>query len=111
VRLGFFVSKGEEHVDVGAGKEVLAAVTAQGEQGGVGGRLAGEGATPHFNENAVYHGGTSSNGGSAVPGALEGQANERHLPQILLPKIVNRQSDWIHKVVCGLPSQEGFLTA
>jgi hypothetical protein len=47
----------------------------------------------------VHHRGTASNGGSAVPGAVENQADERHLPQILLPKIVNRQSDWIHKVV------------
>ena len=110
VRLGFVVGKDEEHVDVGVGEEILAAVSAQGQEGDVRRRLAGKNATPHFNEGAVDHGGAAADGGSAVSGAFVGLADERHLPRILLPKIVNRQSDWIHKVVGGLPPQDGFLT-
>ena len=95
--LGFLVGEGEEHVDVGVGEEILAAVAAQGQQGNVQCGLAGEGPTPHFNEDAVHHGGAAANGGRAVASALTGLADKRHLPQILLPKIVNRQSDWIHE--------------
>ena len=96
--LGFVVGKGEEHVDVGVGEQVLAAVAAHGQQGDILGGQPGKGAAPHFNEDAVDHGGAAANGGGAVAGALAGLADERHLPRILLPKIVNRQSDWIHVV-------------
>src|ERR1035441_4991124 len=95
--LCLFICKDEEDVDVGIGEEILAAVAAQGEQGGIGGRLAGECAAPHLDQHAVYDGGTASNGGSAVTGAFAGLADEQHLLRILLPKIVNRQGDWIHK--------------
>ncbi len=87
---GFVVGKGEEDIDVGVGKEIFAAVTAQGEQGDAQGGLAGKGATPHFNEDAVDHGGAAANGGGAVAGALASLADKRHLAHILLPKIVNR---------------------
>jgi hypothetical protein len=55
--------------------------------------------TPHFNEDTVHYGGAAADGGGAVSGALAGLAYESHLPRILLPKIVNRQSDWIHMCV------------
>jgi hypothetical protein len=97
LRLGLFVGEGEEHVDVGVGEEIFAAVAAQGQQGDVLRGLAGKGAAPHFNEDTVDHGGAAADGGRAVAGALTGLADERHLPRILLPKIVNRQSDWIHE--------------
>ena len=45
----------------------------------------GEGATPHFNQDTVHHGGAAADGGGAVAGALTGLADKRHLPQILLP--------------------------
>ena len=110
--LGLVVGKGEEHVDVGVGEEILAAVAAQGQQGDVLRGLAGEGPAPHFNQDTVHDGGAAADGGGAVAGALAGLADERHLPRILLPKIVNRQSDWIHKVfVCGLPKQEGIVNS
>ena len=95
---GLFVGEGKEHVDIGVGEEVFASVAAQREQGDVLCGLAGEGTTPHFNEDAVDDGGAAADGGGAVAGALTGLADKRHLPQILLPKIVNRQSDWIHEV-------------
>jgi len=59
--------------------------------------VAGKGAAPHFNEDTVHDGGAAANGGGAVAGALAGLADKRHLPRILLPKIVNRKSDWIHE--------------
>ena len=112
LRLGLVVGKGEEHVDVGVGEEILAPVAAQGQQGDVLRGLAGEGAAPHFNQDPVHHGGAAADGGRAVSGALAGLADERHLPRILLPKIVNRQSDWIHEVVVrGLPKQEGIVNS
>ncbi len=112
VRLGFIIGKDEQHVDVGVGKKVLAAIAAQGEQSGADRRLAGEGTAPHLNQHTVHHGGTSPDGGGAVSGALAGQADERHLPRILLPKIVNRQSDWIHKWLCvAYLHVKGLLTA
>ncbi len=82
---GFVVGEGEEDVDVGVGEEIFAAVAAEGEQRDIGRRLAGEGATPHFDEDAVDDGGAAADGGSAVAGALTGLADERHLAQILLP--------------------------
>ena len=109
VRFCFFIGEDEEHIDVGVGEEVLAAIAAQGEQRDVARRLAGEGAAPHFDEDAVDHRGTSPDGGGAVSSAFAGQADKLHLPRILLPKIVNRQSDWIHKVVGGLPSRERIV--
>ena len=96
-----FVRESEQDVDVGVGKEILAPVSAQGEQRNAERGQAGEGPSPHFNEDTVYHGGAAVNGGGSIPGALTGLANEHHLPRILLPKIVNRQSDWIHEGWCG----------
>jgi hypothetical protein len=75
----------------------------------LGGGLPGEGSAPHFNEDTVDHGGAAANGGRAVAGALAGLADKRHLPRILLPKIVNRQSDWIHEVLCVTCRQEGIV--
>ncbi len=94
--LDLLVGKGKEHVDVGVGEEIFAPVAAQSQQGDALRGLAGKGPTPHFNQDTVDDRGAAADGGSAVPGALTGLANERHLPRILLPKIVNRQSDWIH---------------
>ena len=82
---GFFVGEGEEHIDVGVGEEIFAAVSAEGQQGDVLRRLSGEGPAPHFNEDTVDHGGAAADGGRAVAGALTGLADKRHLPQILLP--------------------------
>ena len=87
---GLFVGKGEQHVDVGVGEQILASVAAQSQQGDVLRRLAGKGPAPHFNEDTVDDGGAPADGGRAVAGALTGLADKRHLPQILLPKIVNR---------------------
>jgi hypothetical protein len=63
--------------------------------------LAGKGPAPHFNEDAIDYRGAAADGGGAVPGALAGLADESHLPRILLPKIVNRQSDWSHVRFCA----------
>ncbi len=90
VSLGLFIGKGKEDVDVGVGEEILAAVTAQGEKRDVQGRLSGKDAVPHFDENPVDNGGAAADGGGAVARALTGLADKRHLPHILLPKIVNR---------------------
>ena len=112
LRLGLVVGKGEEDVDVGVGEEILAPVAAQSQQSDVLRGLAGKGPAPHFNQDTVHHGGAAADGGGAVAGALAGLADERHLPRILLPKIVNRQSDWIHElVVCGLPKQERIVNS
>ncbi len=93
---GLLVGEGEEHVDIGVGEEILASVAAQRQQGNILRGLSGEGPTPHFNEDTVDYGGSAADRGGAVAGALTGLADKRHLPQILIPKIVNRQSDWIH---------------
>jgi len=70
--------------------------------------MSGEGAAPHFNQDSIDHCRAASDGSSAVPCALAGLADERHLAKILIPKIVNRQSDWIHEVYLqGLPKQLG----
>ena len=87
---GLFVGEGEEHVDVGVGEEIFAAVAAQGQQGDVLRGQAGEGPAPHFNEDTVDDRGAAADGGGAVAGALTGLADKRHLLEILLPKIVNR---------------------
>ncbi len=85
--LGFFVGKGEEHVDVGIWEQIFAAVAAQGQQGHVQGGQFGKGPAPHFNQDAVDHGRSPPDGGCTVSGAFAGLANQRHLPRILLPKI------------------------
>ena len=106
---GLFVGKCKENVDVRVGEQILAAVAAQSQQGHILRWLPGEGPAPHFNEDTVHDGRAAADGGRAVAGALTGLADKRHLPQILLPKIVNRQSDWIHKVfVRGSPKQKVF---
>ena len=97
---GLLIGEGEEHVDVGKGEKVFAPVTAQGQQGDVQRGLSGEGAAPHFDQDAVHDGGAAADGGRAVARTLTGLADQRHLPRILLPKIVNRQSDWIHRMFC-----------
>jgi hypothetical protein len=106
---GFVIGKEEKHIDVGTGEEILAAVAAQSQQGDVLCRLGGEGAAPHLNQDPVDHRRTASNGRRAVAGPFTGLAHERHFPRILLPKIINRYSDWVHEIVCGLPQQEEFL--
>ena len=50
------------------------------------GRQAGEGAAPHFDEDAVHYGGAAADGGGAVAGALAGLADKRHLPQYTAPE-------------------------
>ncbi len=103
---GLFVGEGEEYIDVGVGEEIFAAVAAESEQGDVLRGLPGKGPAPHFNEDAVDHGGAAADGCRAIAGALTGLADKRHLPRILLPKIVNRKSDWIHEDdLRGLPKQ------
>ena len=82
---GFFVAEREQHVDVGKGEQIFAAISAQGDQGNVRAGLSGEGPAPHFNEDAVDDRGASADGGGAVAGAFVGLADKRHLPQILLP--------------------------
>src|SRR5580658_1113297 len=106
--LGFnsLVGKDEQHVDVGIGEEIFSSIAAKGKQRDVQGGLTREGSTPHFNEDTVDYGGAAANGGGAVSGALAGLADKRHLPRILLPKIVNRECDWIHERWCeALPKQ------
>ncbi len=83
--LGLLVGEGEEHVDVGVREEILASVTTKGEERNVLTGLAGEGPAPHFNEDTVNNRGAATDGGGAVPGALAGLADKRHLPKILLP--------------------------
>jgi len=82
---GFVVGEGEEDVDVGVGEEVFAAIAAEGEEGDVGHRLAGEGPAPHFNEDTIDYGGTPADGGGAIAGPLTRLADKRHLAQILIP--------------------------
>ena len=83
--LGFFVGKSEKDIDIGIREEVFPSVAAKSEECDVLRRLASEGATPHFNQNTVDHGGSTTDGGSAVSRALAGLAHERHLPKILVP--------------------------
>ena len=83
--LGFLVGEGEKHVDVGVREQILAAVAAQGDQGDIRSGLAGEGAAPHFNQDAIDDGRAPADGRCPVPGAFVGLADERHLPKILLP--------------------------
>jgi len=87
--LGFFIGESEQDVDVGVREEIFAAVTTQGQQRGVLRRQAGIGSTPHFNQNPVDDGGSPADGSRAVAGTLAGLADERHLFEILLPKIVD----------------------
>ena len=87
--LGLFVGEDEEHVDVGVGEEIFAAVATEGEEGDVLLRKGSEGAAPHFDEDAIDDGRAAANGGRAVAGALAGLADERHLLEILLAKIVD----------------------
>ena len=82
---GLVVGEGKQHIDVGKGEEILAPVAAEGEQGDVQSGLSGEGPAPHFNEDTIDDGRAAADGGGAVAGALIGLADERHLPQILLP--------------------------
>ena len=98
--LGLLVGEGEQNIDVGIREKVLAPVAAQCEQRNIQRGLRRKRSSPHFNEDTVDNGRAAVNGRSAIPGALAGLANQRHLPRILLPKIVNRQSDWMHKVLC-----------
>jgi hypothetical protein len=94
--LGLVVGKGKEHIDVGVGEEILASVSTKGEESDILSGLAGEGSAPHFNEDAVDNGGAATDGRCAVSGSLTGLTDKRHLSKILVPKIVNRESDWIH---------------
>ena len=111
----FVVGKGEEHIDVRVREEILAPIATQRQQSHIRRGLVGKGSTPHFNEDTVHDGGAAANGGSAVARSFAGLADQRHLPRILLPKIVNRQSDWIHVHSClrcvACRSKKGLLTA
>ena len=95
--LGLLIGKSEQHVDIRIGKKILAPVAAQSQQRNILRGLACEGSAPHFNEDAVHNRGAPANRGSAIPGALTGLADKRHLAHILLPEIVNRESDWSHE--------------
>jgi hypothetical protein len=67
---------------------------------------------PHLDEKAIHDGGAAANGSRAIAGALAGLADKRHLLRILLPKIVNRECDWIHKNLCvARRSKKELLTA
>ena len=88
--LGLLVGEGEEHVDVGVGEEIFASVAAESQQRNILRRLAGEGPSPHFNQDTVDHRRAAADRSGAVPGTLAGLADKRHLPEILIPKIVNR---------------------
>ncbi len=103
--LGLLVGEGKQHVDVGVGEEILAPVAAQRQQGDVLRGQLGEGPAPHFNQDAVHHRRSPPDGSRAVPGALAGLAHKRHLLEILLPKIVNRYNDWIHKWLFAWPAE------
>jgi hypothetical protein len=93
---GLIIGEGKENVDIGEGEEVLASISSESQQGNIGRGLSRERPTPHFNEETVDYGGSAANRCRAIAGALTGLPDERHLAQILIPKIVNRQSDWIH---------------
>ncbi len=97
---GLVVGKGEQHVNVRVGEKILAPVAAHRHQRDVRRRLPGEGAAPHFDQKAVHHRRAAANGRRAVTGAFAGLAHQRHLLRILLPKIINRKGDWIHKRLC-----------
>ena len=88
--LGLLVGEGKEHVDIGIGEEILASVAAQRQQRYILRRLAGKRPAPHFNQDAVHHCRAPPDRSRAVPGTLAGLADKRHLPEILIPKIVNR---------------------
>ena len=100
VLFSLLVRKGKQHIDVGVGKQILASISAQRKQSYVLRGLAREDSPPHLNQDAVNHSGPAADCGCAVSGAFAGLAHQRHLPHILLPKIVNRQSDWIHEGLC-----------
>ncbi len=95
-----FVCKGKKHVDVGVGEEILAPVAAERQQGNILRRQVRKGPSPHFNQGAIHHRRAPPDGRRSIAGSLAGLAYKRHLPEILLPKIVNRQNDWIHMIVC-----------
>ena len=84
------IRKSKQHVDVGVREQVLASVAAQRQQGNILRRLACERPAPHFNQDTVNYSGAAADRSGAVPGPLTGLADERHLPEILIPKIVNR---------------------
>ncbi len=98
--LGLVVGEGKEHVDVGVGEEILAAIAPHGQQGNVLRRQPGKGPPPHLDQDAIHDGRAPPDGSRTIPGALAGLAYKRHLLEILLPKIVNYQNDWIHEIVC-----------
>ncbi len=81
----FLIGERKKHVDVGEGEEIFAAVPAKGQQGNIGRRLAGEGASPHFDQNPVDYGGPAPNRSSPIARTFTGLADERHLPKILIP--------------------------
>ena len=83
-RFGLFVGIDEKDVNVGEGEEILAAVSAQSQQGDGFCGLGGEGAAPHLDQDAVHDSRAAANGGCAVAGALAGLAHQGHLPLILL---------------------------
>ena len=84
--LGLLVGEGEQHVDVGVGEEILAAIAAQGQQGDVLRGQFGKGPAPHLNQDAVHDGRTPPDGGRTIPGALAGLAHKRHLPADTAPE-------------------------
>ena len=82
---GLLVGEGKEHVDVGVREEILAPVATQRQQRDILRRLPSKRPPPHFNEDAVNDRRAAADRGGAVAGALTGLADERHLPEILIP--------------------------
>jgi hypothetical protein len=95
---GFFVGEGEEDIDVGVREEILSAVTTQCQERYIQLRQV-TGPAPHFNQDSIDDGGTPPDCCRSIPGAFTGLAHERHLLEILLPKIVDLQNDCTHSVV------------
>ncbi len=110
--LGLLVGKGEQHIDVRKREQILAPVAAHRQQGHVLRRQIGKRPAPHLNQDAIHHRGAPPDRRRTVSGAIAGLAHQRHLPHILLPKIVHCQNDCTHRVVgcSGQPKQEGVAT-
>ena len=74
------VGEREKHVDIGVGKQILAPVTAQCQQGSVGWRHVCKGPAPHFNVDTIDDSRAAADGCGAVASTLTGLADKSHLP-------------------------------